>query len=73
MGTSEERQWVGIDVSQAKLDVALRPSGRYWQVANDESGWQRLLNELQAVTVALVVVESTGWDGTGRGSGLAAP
>ncbi len=47
-------------MSQAKLDVALRPSGRYWQVANDESGWETRFNDLQAVTVALVVVESTG-------------
>lgn len=60
MKPSDERQWVGIDVSQAKLDIALRPGGRYWQVANDESGWQSLLRELQAITVALVVVESTG-------------
>jgi transposase len=60
MGTSEERQWVGIDISQAKLDVALRPAERYWQVANDESGWQSLLTDLQAITVVLVVVESTG-------------
>lgn len=51
---------MGIDVSQANLDVALRPAGRYGQVANDASGWQTLLTDLQAITVALVVVESTG-------------
>jgi transposase len=60
MTRNEERQWVGIDVSQAKLDIALRPAGVYWQVPNDESGWQQLLNHLGPWTVALVVVESTG-------------
>jgi transposase len=56
----EERQWVGIDVSQAKLDIALRPSGRYWQVPNDETGWQSLVGELTQLPIAGVVVESTG-------------
>ena len=29
-----ERQWVGIDVSQAKLDIALRPLSITGQVTN---------------------------------------
>ena len=56
----EERQWVGIDVSQAKLDIALRPSGRCWQVSNDESGWPQLVGELAGFALAGVVGESTG-------------
>lgn len=53
-------QWVGIDVSQAKLDIALRPAGVTWQVTNTESGWQELLGQLSTVVVSLVVVEATG-------------
>lgn len=60
MTRNKDQQWVGIDVSQAKLDIALRPAGIYWQVPNDELGWQQLLNHVEPWTVALVVVESTG-------------
>ena len=52
----EERQWVGIDVSQAKLDIALRPSGRGWQVPNHEAGWQQFVGELAGLAIAGVVV-----------------
>lgn len=61
----EDRQWVGIDVSQAKLDIALRPSGRYGQVPNDETGWQSLVGELTHLPIAGVVEEST--EGMERG------
>jgi hypothetical protein len=30
--------FIGIDVAQATLDVAIRPSGERWQVANDARG-----------------------------------
>lgn len=55
-----EPQWVGIDVSQAKLDIALRPAGTTWQVRNTDPGWQDLRSQLSAVVIALVVIESTG-------------
>lgn len=55
-----ERQWVGIDVSQAWLDIALRPSGTYWRIANQQEGWTQLLGQLQSLSIALVVLESTG-------------
>jgi transposase len=32
-----EHAFVGIDVAKAVLDVAVRPTGETWQVANDES------------------------------------
>ena len=47
-----EPQWVGIDVSQAKLDIALRPADSTWQVSNDESGWHELLSQLSAVVIS---------------------
>lgn len=55
-----ESQWVGIDVSQAWLDIAVRPSGSYWRIPNQEAGWPELLEQLKSISVSLVVVESTG-------------
>lgn len=55
-----EAQWVGIDVSQARLDVVLRPAGVYWQVSNQEEGWVELISQLQGSPVKLIVLESTG-------------
>lgn len=60
MTTISEPQWVGIDVSQAKLDIALRPAGSTWQVNNTDAGRQELLTRLSAIVVSLVVIESTG-------------
>ena len=56
------QSFVGIDVSKARLDVAVRPSGEAWSYANDEPGIAGLLVQLQAVQPApqLVVLEATG-------------
>ena len=55
-----ESQWMGIDVSQAKLDIALRPSSITGQVSNEESGWTELIEQLKKQTIELIVIESTG-------------
>lgn len=52
--------FVGIDVSQARLDVAVRPSGAVWQVANDETGLAALGARLTALHPTLIVLEATG-------------
>jgi transposase len=52
--------FVGIDVAQATLDVALLPSGETWQVANDEPGIRALLMRLQPHAPTLIVLEATG-------------
>lgn len=58
--TVTEAQWVGIDVSQAWLDVVLRPTGRYWHLSNQESGFEELVAHLQSFEVKGIVLESTG-------------
>jgi len=55
-----EKTWVGIDVSQARLDVYLLPQGTTIQVANTEAGVQALIARLKTTPPHLVVVESTG-------------
>lgn len=56
-------QFVGIDVSKAQLDVAVRPSGETWTVAHDEAGLSGLAARLHTLAPALIVVEATGgWE-----------
>ena len=51
--------FVGIDVSKAQLDIALRPEGRF-VVPNDETGLAHVVERLRALPVALIVLEATG-------------
>lgn len=57
---SAQSSFVGIDVSKARLDVAVRPTGEQWSVSNDEAGIARLLARLQECVPELVVLEATG-------------
>lgn len=52
--------FVGIDVSKARLDVAIRPSGETQSVANDEAGISALVKHLRPVQPVLIVLEATG-------------
>ncbi|MGH7458442.1 MAG: IS110 family transposase, partial [Longimicrobiaceae bacterium] len=52
--------FVGIDVSKARLDVALRPTGECWEVGNDGAGISTLETRLREASPALVVLEATG-------------
>ncbi|MFL6465261.1 MAG: IS110 family transposase [Bryobacteraceae bacterium] len=52
--------WVGIDVSKAQLDVAVRPTGETWSVANDATGIKQLTKTLKKQMTSLIVLEATG-------------
>ena len=52
--------YVGIDVSKARLDVAVRPSGEIWAFSNDEAGFATLVERLKPLSPKLVVLEATG-------------
>ena len=52
--------FVGIDVAKAQLDIALRPSGERWAVPNDPSGVTMRVDQLQALSPTLMVLEATG-------------
>ncbi|MFQ5961905.1 MAG: IS110 family transposase [Candidatus Methylomirabilales bacterium] len=55
--------FVGIDVSKAQLDLAVRPSGPAHSVPNDETGIAALVTHVQAVHPTLIVLEATGgWE-----------
>jgi len=51
---------VGIEVSKAQLDVALRPTDGGGPVNHDEAGIAGLLERLRTVQPTLVVLEATG-------------
>jgi transposase len=51
---------VGIDVANAWLDVAVRPSGATWRTANAEADLPALVERLQALGPQLVVLQATG-------------
>jgi transposase len=52
--------FVGVDVSKARLDVAVRPAGGVWAVTNDEAGFATLVGRLKPLEPRLVIVEATG-------------
>jgi transposase len=57
---SATQRFVGIDVAKAQLDIALRPTGERWALANDDVGIAALVERLQAVQPTLIVLEATG-------------
>ena len=60
MDSPPRRPYAGIDVSKARLDVALLPSGESFAVPNDEEGFNELLGRLGDPRPILVVLEASG-------------
>lgn len=52
--------FVGIDVSKATLDIAMRPSGSRESIPNEETQIEQLVKRLCTLPMALLVVEATG-------------
>jgi transposase len=52
--------FIGIDVSKAHLDVAIRPTGAAFRTPNDPAGLATLVERLTPLGPTLVVVEATG-------------
>lgn len=52
--------FVGIDVSKAQLDIAVRPSGVRESVSNDNAGIEALVKRLGEIQPSLIVLEATG-------------
>ena len=55
-----EQCFVGIDVSQDRLDVLLLPQATGFSVANNEAGWNALIARLRDVPVAAIGLEPSG-------------
>lgn len=55
--------FIGIDVSQAHLDVAGRPSGERWRFDNTLEGIAQVVDQLLPLAPRLIVLEATGgWE-----------
>ena len=54
-GVNRSDIWVGIDVSQAQLDVAVRPTSETWSVTIDATGSKQLTKTLKKQTPSLIV------------------
>ena len=52
--------FVGIDVSKAKLDIHVTPSGESWTIDNNDEAHQELATRLEALAPGRVVLEATG-------------
>ena len=55
---SEPQVFVGIDVSKAQRDVALRPTDDRWPVSNDEPGIALLVARLRVSIADILVARS---------------
>ena len=53
-------RFVGIDVSKAQVDVAVRPTGQRWVVSYDETGVKELVSQMVGLGPAMVLLEATG-------------
>jgi transposase len=64
--------FIGIDVSKAHLDIAMRSSGERRQVTNDSSGIAELVAWISSLHPTLIVLEATGGLETAVTAALAA-
>ena len=56
----QEAIYAGVDVSKARMDVAVRPADDGWTVSNDDAGIRKLVSRLKTLKPAMVVLEATG-------------
>jgi len=69
---SEQTCWIGIDISKAELDVAVRPGGVRWQAHHDAAGIDALVERCVALAPQRIVFEATGGFEIGVAAALAA-
>lgn len=57
---TDNKTYVGIDVSSDDLVVGMVPAGELWQVSNDAQGIASLKERLESIAVDLIVLEACG-------------
>ena len=57
---TESPVFVGIDISKARVDIAVRPAGITNTVPHDEAGMATVVEQLRQMQPTLVVLEATG-------------
>ena len=56
----ENPRYIGIDVSKAQVDVAVRPTGQRWAASYNETGVEELVSQIVDIGPAMVLLEATG-------------
>ena len=51
---------IGIDTSQAQLDIGIRPSNEFFCVSNDDSGIKEAITRIKSLAPTRVLIEATG-------------
>ena len=57
---STDTYYIGIDVAKGWLDIAVRPGGAHWRVANVDAELPALVERLRRLRPELVLLEATG-------------
>ena len=57
-----EARFVGIDVSKAQVDVAVRPTGKTWTLPYDQTRIEGLIPQIVDLEPALVWRLRTAWN-----------
>ena len=60
MSPARQNVFVGIDVAKDWLDIAVRPTGAAWRVAQDDEGVADLVRQLAKLQPKLIVMEASG-------------
>jgi len=68
----QDHLFLGIDVSKAKLDTAIRPGDHSFSVTNNQRGITALIKQLKTLNVNRIVLEASGGYETAAASELAA-
>jgi transposase len=68
----KDHLFIGIDVSKAKLDIAIRPGDQSFSVTNNQRGIPALIEQLKTLSVNRIVLEASGGYETAAASELAA-
>ena len=55
-----QKNYVGIDVAKAGMDIAVRPTDERWAISNDEAGIRQLVSRLKTLEPDIVVLEASG-------------
>ena len=57
---NQKSSFIGIDVAKTRLDVAVRPTDRQWQVSYTEKGIQEVVEQITELHPTLVLLEASG-------------
>ena len=57
----EEPRYIGIDVSKARVDVAVRPTGQRWAASYNETGVGELVSQIVGIGPRHGVAVGNGW------------